>query len=203
MQSFLDQLTSLSSEDELLDFCRKRVIHGTPFVFDQREDDYYEFRKKIADHIQVNYFDVMISGSAKLGFSPVKKKAFDLDSDIDVSIVSTALFDRIMGSIFDYQMALRQNRKAVSSSELSRYHQFLEYGAMGWMRPDLLPTSFRVDELKREWFEFFKSISNGKSEVGNYKVSAGVFKSYRHLETYVVSGLQAVKTGLIVGSPKT
>jgi hypothetical protein len=93
-------------------------------------------------------------------------------------------------------MQLRENRKAVSESEINQYHKFLEYGAIGWMRPDLLPTSFRGIELKRDWFDFFDSISNGKSEVGNYKVTAGVFKTYAHLENYTLSGLRSLRTKL-------
>ena len=67
------------------------------------------------------------------------------------------------------------------------------------MRPDLLPTSFRMKELKRDWFDFFESLSYGKSEVGNYKVTAGVFKTYNHLEKYTVSGLRSLKTKLEIG----
>ncbi len=49
------------------------------------------------------------------------------------------------------------------------------------MRPDKLPTSFQVNFLKSEWFDFFESISNRNSEVVNYKVAAGLFKNYKHL----------------------
>lgn len=43
-------------------------------------------------------------------------------------------------------------------------------------------------------------MSYGKSEVGNYKVNAGVFKDYRHLEAYTVSGIKAVKNIISVES---
>ena len=105
-----------------------------------------------------------------------------------------------MSFIHDYQMELRENRKSVSTYELNEYHKFLEYGAMGWMRPDLLPTSFRGRELKNDWFDFFFFISHGKSEVGNYKVTAGAFKSYSHLERYTLSGLRSLRTNLQVGA---
>ena len=68
------------------------------------------------------------------------------------------------------------------------------------MRPDLLPTSFRIRELKNDWFDFFDSISHGRSEVGNYKVTAGAFKSYEHLERYTLSGLRSLRTKLQVGA---
>ena len=129
-------------------------------------------------------------GSAKLGFSPYKEKEFDLDSDIDVVIVSDQLFDRFMDQIRFYQNELRRSRRSVSTREQALYHQFLEYVALGWIRPDKLPLSFRLSTLKDEWFEFFRSISNGNSEVGNYKVAAGVFRSYIHLESYLLEGLR-------------
>jgi len=200
MQLFLENLAAIGDDNSLLDFCRKRSLHGTPSIFTNREDVYYEFRKRIAHKFCINFHEVFITGSAKLGFSPYKAKVFDYDSDIDVAIVSAELYERIMSSIQDYQMELRENRKAVSYSELSRYHKFLEYGAIGWMRPDLLPSSFRVKELKTDWFDFFDSISHGKSEVGNYKVTAGAFKSYAHLERYTFSGLKSIKTKLQVGA---
>ena len=73
------------------------------------------------------------------------------------------------------------------------YHVFLEYVALGWIRPDKLPISFQMKTMKNDWFSFFDSISYGKSQVGNYKVHAGVFKSYEHLENYIVSGLQDIR----------
>lgn len=200
MEEFLTTLTALKDDDDLIDFCRRRTLHGTPLVFSGNEDAYYNFRKKIADKFEISFHEVFITGSAKLGFSPHKRKIFDLDSDIDVALISNVLYDRIMSSIHDYQMQLRESRKTVSTEEIKGYHKFLEYGAIGWMRPDLLPSSFRVKELKQDWFDFFDSISHGKSEVGNYKVTAGAFKSYAHLERYVLSGLRSVKTNLELGA---
>jgi hypothetical protein len=195
MERFIESLLEIQ-EDQLLDFCRKHALHGNPKIFDGAESKYYEFRKRIAERLEVNFSEVLIVGSAKLGFSPFKKKAFDLESDVDVSIVSAQLYERIMGYILDYQLELRSDRKSVSQNEIDRYHKFLEYGAMGWIRPDLLPSSFRVEKLKEDWFDFFDSISNGKSEVGNYKVSCGVFKSYMHLEKYTLSGYRTLKKNL-------
>lgn len=194
MQAFLDELCAITDDEALLDFCRRRMLHGTPTVFEGREQEFYAFRKRIADAFEVHYNEVLITGSAKLGFSPFKLKLFDYDSDIDVAIISDRLYERIMDWIHGYQLELRENRKVVSERELKAYHNFLEYGAMGWMRPDLLPTSFQVKDLKDGWFDFFRSISFGACEVGNYKVNAGVFKTHAHLEKYTISGLRSVRT---------
>ena len=193
-ESFYQELVALASDDQLLDFCRKRVIHGTPFVFKEREDSFYSFRKRLANQFTVPFHEIYIVGSGKLGFSPHKGKDFDLDSDIDVAIVSTKLFDEIMELIRTYQMQLRKSRRKIGEWELQMYHEFLEYVAMGWMRPDKLPVSFQMGRLKSTWFDYFEGISYGKSEIGDYKVTAGAFKSYHHLEMYLVSGMAELRT---------
>lgn len=194
LDAFKAELVDTIDDDNLLDFCRKRILHGTPFVFNDRIEDFYEFRKRIANEFSVSFHEVYITGSAQLGFSPRKGTEFSYDSDVDVSIVSTKLFEKIMGSVYKYQMELRLNRRAITERELKMYHDFLEYIAIGWMRPDKLPLSFQMSELKKDWFDFFKSISNGKSEVGNYKVAAGVFRDYSCLEQYTLSGIKEIRT---------
>ncbi|ACK66622.1 conserved hypothetical protein [Rippkaea orientalis PCC 8801] len=198
LENFLCLLKGLENDDQLIDLCRKKILHGIPYIFQGREDEYYNFRNKISQEFDIDFHEVFITGSAKLGFSPRKRKEFDYDSDIDVAIVSLKLYDKILDIIYNYQMELRRSRTAITERELTMYHQFLEYTAMGWIRPDKLPISFKVHQLKNNWFEFFKSISYGQSEVGNYKVSAGVFKTYKHLEQYIVSDFKQLKNELEV-----
>ncbi|WP_323890861.1 hypothetical protein [Aeromonas caviae] len=193
IEQFNTSLSELTTNEELLDFCRKHILHGNPFVFKDKEGDYYEFRKKIAEKHNIPFYEVYITGSAKLGFSPFKKKEFDFDSDIDVALVSPSLYESVMANIAEYQMQFRQNRRVVRYQEIKMYHEFLEYIALGWIRPDKLPVSFQMKAFKDDWFDFFRSISNGKSEVGNYQVNAGIFKSYNHLEQYTLSGMKDLK----------
>lgn len=193
LERFDSSLRVMASDVEVLDFCRKHILHGTPFVFENRDEDFYEFRKRIGEKFSIPFYEVYITGSAKLGFSPFKRKSFDLDSDIDIALVSPTLFELIMSDIAEYQMQFKKNRRVVRDQELRMYHDFLEYVALGWIRPDKLPVSFQMKAFKDDWFEFFRDISNGKSEVGNYQVNAGVFKSYGHLEDYTFSGVKDLK----------
>lgn len=195
-QLFLDELLQTKSDEEILDFCRKKIIHGTPYVFRNNDDEYYGFRKHIAQNFNVYFHEVYIVGSAKLGFSPYKERVFDLESDIDTALVSHKLFDEIMEYVRKYQMDIRSYRINLNSNEYKTYNQFLRYTAIGWLRPDLLPLSLQQmdgSEIRQEWFDFFDSISNGKSNVGNYPVAAGVFKSYFHLEQYLLENMTKVK----------
>ncbi|MBJ2250529.1 hypothetical protein JFT59_04830 [Pseudomonas sp. MF6784] len=192
LESFRAEMDLARESGELLDFSRKHVLHGIPYVFKDRPNEYYDFKKIITSQFEISFHEVYITGSGKLGFSPHKGTNFDYDSDIDVAIISSQLFDNIMGKISEYQMQIRKNRRVIRESELSMYHEFLEYSAMGWIRPDKLPISFQMNVLKNAWFRFFESISYNKSPVGNYKVAAGVFRTYNHLETYIVSGLEGL-----------
>jgi predicted nucleotidyltransferase len=196
LQDFYEKIENAKSDEELLDFCRKYVLHGTPFIFSEKEDLFYDFRKRIGKKFDISFHEIYITGSAKLGFSLHKKTIFDLDSDIDVALISPMLFDTIMNGIAEYQMQYRKNREVVREKELKMYHDFLEYVAIGWIRPDKLPISFQMKGLKDDWFEFFREISYGKSEVGNYHVAGGVFKTYDHLENYLLSGVIDIKKSL-------
>jgi hypothetical protein len=193
LEKFMLELEKQDTAEKHYDFCRKYVLHGTPFVFEGRDNDFYEFRKKIANEFSIPFHEIYITGSGKLGFSPFKLTEFDYDSDIDVAIISPTLFEEIMRGISKYQMSFRKARSVVQVSELEMYHEFLEYVALGWIRPDKLPISFQMITIKDGWFKFFQKMSYGKSEVGNYKVNAGVFQSYEHLEDYIVSGLVDVR----------
>ena len=192
LETFFDDISKIKNEEEIIDFCRKYLIHGIPYIFTDNQDDYYEFRKRIANQFDIKFYEIYITGSGKLGFSPLKQKKFDDDSDIDVAIISSQLYEKMLEPIYDYQMELRQARKSINVRELEQYHSFLEYTAIGWIRPDKLPKSFGVGILKQSCFDFFKSISYGRSEVGNYKVSAGVFKSYSYFERYTISSLKQI-----------
>lgn len=198
MEEFFAELKSCANSTEIEDFCRRKILHGIPFIFQDKEDDFYKFRQRIAQNFTIHYAEIHITGSAMLGFSPIKKTIFDLDSDIDVAIVSSSLFETHLNKISDYQYNLRDNRTTVRQRELDKYHQFLEYVAIGWIRPDLIPNSFTLHIFRQEWFDFFNSISYGESEVGNYKVSAGIFKSQTHLERYQLSGIEKLARALSI-----
>ncbi len=201
-EAFISELQSAGDPDEIRDQCRRRVLHGTPHVFQGREDDYYQFRKRIAARFGISFHEVYITGSAKLGFSMFTDKDFDLDSDIDVALVAPSLFEEVMHDIQDYQYSLRESRKTVTEIELDMYHAFLEYAAIGWIRPDKIPLSFDMGTFKSDWFTFFESLSSGRSEVGNYRVSGGIFRSYWHLEEYQFRALLRLQQASLVGDQR-
>ena len=180
-------------DDDLLAIVRKYIFHGIPYIFNDNQDAYYELRNKIAKQFNIIFGVVFVVGSAKLGYSYHKGTDFTLDSDIDVVIVNADLFTEFHKTICEYQYKLDKGYRTITKENIERYHKFLEYMAKGWMRPDKLPAQFQLEVIKNEWFDFFKSISYGKSEVGNYKVAGGLYKSYHFLEKYYIESLKSIK----------
>lgn len=197
LNAFKTLINGLNNTDKRLIFVKKFLFHGIPHVFENRVDEYFEFRNQVANRFNVAFHEVFIVGSAKLGFSYHKQTVFSYDSDIDVVIVNEKLFEYFYSKISDYQYQLDSLHKTVSIEEKSKYNIFLRYLVKGWMRPDLLPTSFQVDVLKTEWFDYFQSISYNRSAVGNYKVAAGLFKNYEYLEKYYTKSIADTYDSLI------
>lgn len=197
IDEYKNEILSLGDEDEKRIFTQKHFFHGIPIVFDKREHDYYHFRKKIADQFKIGFFEVMIVGSSKFGFSPYKFTDFSLNSDIDVVLFNERLFDNFFELISQYQYQIRSHAIRLNTDQFKQYQKFLRYFVMGWMRPDLLPqntTEFK--EIKQNWDVFFKSISHSKSEVGNYIVKGGLFKNHYYAERYYRSSIEEVSSKL-------
>lgn len=70
-------------------FITKWILEHTPYVFEDYETEYISWRHEIAEKLRIDARDIIITGSASLGFSlnPNKNfKSFDKKSDIDISI---------------------------------------------------------------------------------------------------------------------
>lgn len=77
-------------------FATKWFFDTRPYVFESNEDEYIKWRHIVADGIEVDPSDILITGSACLGFSlsPYKNfKRFDEKSDIDLCIFSEYYFN--------------------------------------------------------------------------------------------------------------
>ena len=71
-------------------------MEKTPDIFYNKEMQYYEWKHKMASGLQVDARDIIVTGSACLGYSlnPKKNfKKFNEKSDIDVGVISNDYFD--------------------------------------------------------------------------------------------------------------
>jgi len=168
---------------------QKHIVHGTPYIFKEDEDKYFDLKREIAANFSEHYNNIHMIGSAKLGFSiaPTKLwKPFTIESDIDIVIVSTKLFENLWRNVHEFNIGLTDRKK----DEDIRFKRFLYYFFKGWIRPDLFPFEYPV---KTEWFEFFKSISYKK--YGPQKITGALYHSFDFFEKYHTENIAKMRIG--------
>ena len=170
MNSFKTDLT----EHPVSVMVQKYITYGDCYVLNQAK--YFELKSKIATEFDLHPSQVLIVGSAKLGFSIVEGKRyrpFGDTSDIDVAIVSPILFDAMWTDVFDYW------RMGGYWPELDKFRKYL---FRGWLRPDKLPPE-KTFERGRKWWEFFRILSSSQA-FGPFAIKAGLYKAWYFLESY-------------------
>jgi len=165
---------------------QKRIIFGECAVL--TADQYLSLRIKVADFFKIHPNEILVVGSAKLGFSiaPLKRyRLFGDNSDIDIVIVSSRLFDDIWRNVFElWKQKIMWDREET----------FKDYLFQGWVRPDKLPNS-NLYPLTKDWWEFFRKLTSS-SEFGPYKIAGALYKDWSYLESYQNSAAQDCKNEL-------
>lgn len=151
---------------------RRHLIHGSCAKLS--DDSYYDLRQQVSDNFSIHPNEIVIVGSAKLGFSiaPQKRyREFCDTSDIDLAIISEKLFSKVWKDIFYYNCRSDWNPK-----------DFSKYLFKGWIRPDKIPHDDSFT-FANEWFEYFMKVTNS-GHFGSIKISGGIYKDWNFLETY-------------------
>jgi hypothetical protein len=99
---FRNDLDSLSSEEMF----RKHIILRKSVILN--DADHFDLRNRVSEHFKINFTDILMVGSAKLGFSikPIRRwKPFNDESDIDLAIVSGPLFREFWTKLHRYKLS--------------------------------------------------------------------------------------------------
>jgi hypothetical protein len=182
MERFKFDLPKLSA-DSMVD---RHVVFGDSFILN--DDLYFTIKEEVADHFKIHPPEVVMVGSGKLGFSIVGAKRyreFGEDSDIDLAIVSSPLFDRIWEEVFDARGKL---------GYWPDEQHFSQYLARGWIRPDKLPPA-RSFPLAADWWNFFQGLAVS-GNYGRYKVRGGLYRNWTFLKGYQTLAVQGCKLEL-------
>jgi hypothetical protein len=157
-------------------------------------------RQHIASRLKVSEDAITIVGSAKLGFSASPDtfaRAFTEESDIDVIVVSSALFDSVWHSALEWSLPQRGER--ILQSDFRWRSKRMEDIFWGWLQPenisfDRIP--YRVLEpiraLKTTWFNTFRSLAR-YSQFSERDVSGRLYRTWEHATMYHVDGLRRLQ----------
>lgn len=168
-----DFKTDLKSRTAL-QIVRKHIFNGGCFAL--TDEMHYQLKECVCEHFNIEFNNVVLVGSGKLGFSIKAEKRFQTfgdDSDIDIAVISSDLFTKIWQEAYLYKK---------SGAFWPRSSEFFKYLSEGWIRPDKLPSS-NYFEFSKKWWDFFNDITSAK-RFGPYKIRAGLYQSLFFLQEY-------------------
>jgi hypothetical protein len=133
---------------------------GTPYVFQENADAHGVFKRNVANEIRSAFglschpLDVVICGSAHLGFSAAPNENFGkpfsfTESDIDVAILLPELFDRWWLELVDPRIGvdLRERRIDIADHLLN-----------GFINPQFVRDS---SPIGKRWWDLFRTLDAG------------------------------------------
>lgn len=205
----------LVSDMDIEQVFQKHVVDGSSYYFVEilkAENLEYELRHELSQALRISINDVVIVGSAKLGYSLKSDKFREFDyayrasnnprkkSDIDIAIVNRRFYDETMEQIYHLSRHfdnawIQENwkinlfRRILGDDPL--HISYSMYIAKGWMRPDFLPNAFlEVASWKpvcEKWY----------SKLGKRKLSVGIYSDWVYLKHYQMDNLDRLRNQLV------
>lgn len=183
IEEFKKSLNSLD-DDEIVE---KFILGAESLHLNARQIHFIKRKVATIYGIQDSEIEIFIVGSAKLGFSLSEKKSsgtikpryrkFSIDSDIDVAIISSKIFNQLWNSFSTH--SYNHNYFPWDSDKLG------DYLISGSFRPDKFPNIFE----SIRWWDCFNKLSNN-NQLDRRKVSGCIYYSYDMLKKYQIRSVR-------------
>lgn len=193
-------LIQVGINDNLLDEC----LHSdrTPFAFDPRPSSWEAFREEIATALTISISDIRVVGSARFGFSLAPKRnlaGFSSDSDIDVIVVNSDLFDSLWLALLGAAYPRSPNTDLLAGWLHERRKELY----CGYVTPrgirlraDIFGDRARpILQLRTQWFNALKSASRHPPRAHS-DVTGRLYRTWKHAELYHVDSLTSLQRSL-------
>ena len=188
---------------------QKYLIDGDSFFFrEYYPDEEFEFKKGLADVLNIHIRDIAIVGSGKLGFSLKPNevesalyefKSFDFNfkadaneekSDLDVAIISNSLFEYFLKDIYIKTNKYRTIPDGWNERKEKNRKSFSYYALKGWFRKDFLFDGYEYENKILDFIDIYKK---------KYKrdINLGLYKSWFYFENYHTSNIDNIKINLL------
>lgn len=194
---------------------QKHIVDVTPYYFSTVLNDLsmeYKVREMIADTLGVHINEVVVIGSAKLGYSLNPKKMYlEFDSkynqtriardksDIDVAVISTDLFRMLNINLYNFTNSFKnrwEENEYYSGDQLKDFkvpinYKFYEYHVKGWFRPDFKPRGFEFC-VNRTYEKLKKEII----DLTGRKLSLAIYKNWFFFKNYHIENLKRMQNSM-------
>jgi hypothetical protein len=194
-------LLAQRSDLELLGPCLREEI--IPYAFDPNPSTWSAFRAELALGLGVAEADIVIIGSARLGLSMkprAKLRKFSDQSDIDVVVVNSSLFDRIWVDLLHAVYPRPPLTDRLGGWLNARRKELYT----GW----ILPLEIHVDkkivgpraqpilDIQANWFSTFKKVSRHPPR-RHEDVTGRLYRTWEHAELYHLHSISALRRDLV------
>lgn len=197
----------LRTADSLDAVVREHIFQGTPYAFRSRPDSMHRLSDHLCQRMRVVATDIVVVGSARIGFSLSPDnfpRRFSDYSDIDVVIVSESMFDEFWHTMLKWNYPRRYSLVGVDW-EWSKVRRNELY--WGWFRPDAVrfeglsfPEVLKpIRDLSTTWFNAFQGLSLIRDFYAR-KVSGRLYRTWEHALRYHADGLRQIKRIVEKGS---
>ena len=181
-----EEFRQLTKSEDLQVVVNLLLLEGPVFYFKQDHRRYFDFKNKISARLNVHPNNIEVVGSARLGFRlKLEKlgKPFGADSDIDVAIVSNALFEQVW-----LQLISLTDEKwyDLTPKERANVKECRENIYWGYIRPDRIPPKTK---FSRWWWTIFEQLSNC-ADYERRKIRGRLFKSWKHVQMNYCHSIQ-------------
>jgi hypothetical protein len=165
---------------------------GIPYVFRETKSAYAELRALLGSKLRVSERNVVMVGSARLGFSPAPGKfgkKFRVGDDLDIIVVSSELFDAGWRDLLRWHHAKRWTLSAAEHNQLRLCKNTIFWG---YVWPNLLTGA---SDIAVGWNDAFRGLSR-IPEVAFWEPRGRLYRTWEHARLYHMWSLEKVKREL-------
>jgi hypothetical protein len=184
---------------QLLDPCLQD--EAPPYVFDANPGDWNVFRDELAGKLGVMRVDIRIVGSARFGFSMkpgAKLKSFSDKSDIDLVVVSPAMFDALWFLILEGAYPRSPVTETMGGWLEKRRNEVYT----GWLTPTKIKLDSRIFakakpvlEFSARWFNAMKLAARHPSR-RHEDIGVRLYRTWRHAQLYHLDSIAELRKSL-------
>jgi len=189
--------------DDLTPVVSDVVFGGIPHVFESDPDAWDFLRGGLSSALACEQEDVLVVGSAKMGYSLAPRKygrPFLATSDIDVIVISAALYDEVWHAVLKWHYRRRHRLPPPDRAWDEQRRDDMYWGYLnpvgfkyrGLTRSAQLRPAMRVSTA---WFNAFQGLSRTPAFAGR-KVNGRLYRTRQHALSYHDHGLRELKRAL-------
>jgi len=179
---------------------RDYVFSGDPYAFRERPSALLNLRAHVSKALNVSENNIVIVGSAQVGFSLSPDnfpRRFTDRSDIDVVVVDEHLFDAVWYTLLQWHYPRRQDLPRGDWGWTKDRRKDLYWG---WFVPDQirfnglsLPEALKpIRDCSTLWFNTFQSLTK-YPEFSGRDVHGRLYRTWEHVRLYHAEGLRQIR----------